>query len=70
MLEPVIVIVWTVPLVLIGMALVGYVHGRRLRVAYAREMIIQITTVGLMAVRSPSDTCNRVLEKDRASERK
>ena len=46
MLEAVIVAVWTVPLVLVGMGLVGYIRGRRLRVAYAREMIIQITTVG------------------------
>lgn len=46
MLEAVVVTVWTLPIVLAGMALVGYIRGRRLRVAFAREMIIQITTVG------------------------
>jgi glycosyl transferase family 2 len=46
MLEAVVLAAWTIPIVLVGMALVGYVRGRRLRVAYAREMIIQITTVG------------------------
>jgi hypothetical protein len=46
MLEAVVVTAWMVPIVLAGMALLGYVRGRRLRVAFAREMIIQITTVG------------------------
>lgn len=46
MLEAVVVAAWTVPVVLPGMALFGYVRGRRLRTAFAREMIIQITTVG------------------------
>src|ERR687895_8548 len=46
MLEAVIVAVWTVPLVLVGMGLVGYARGRRLKVGYARELIVQITTVG------------------------
>jgi Glycosyl transferase family group 2 len=46
MLEVVVVTAWTVPIVLAGMALLGYVRGRRLKVAFARGMIIQITTVG------------------------
>jgi hypothetical protein len=46
MLEAVIVTAWMVPLALVGMAVTGYVRGHRLRVAFAREMIIQITTVG------------------------
>ena len=62
MLEVVIVIAWSVPLVLAGMALVGYVRGRRLRVAYAREMIIQITTVG------NQQTVNAIIDAIRAYE--
>src|SRR5687768_15583009 len=46
MVEAVVVTAWAVPIVLVGMALLGYARGRRLRVAFAREMIIQITTVG------------------------
>ena len=46
MLEAIVVAVWMVPLVLVGMALVGYARGRRLKVGYARELIVQITTVG------------------------
>jgi hypothetical protein len=46
MLEAIVVVAWMVPLVLAGMALFGYARSRRLKVAFAREMIIQITTVG------------------------
>ena len=46
MLTALIVGAWLIPLALATMAVVGYLRGRKLRTAYAREMIIQITTIG------------------------
>lgn len=56
MLEAVVIAAWMVPLALAGMALLGYLRGRRLKVGFAREIIIQITTVG------NQETVNAIIE--------
>lgn len=56
MLEAIVIVAWLLPLPLTVMALAGYAYGRHLRIADAREMIIQITTVG------NQETVNAIIE--------
>jgi hypothetical protein len=46
MLEALVVAAWLLPALFVCMALVGYLHGHRLRVGKTSKMIIQITTIG------------------------
>lgn len=42
----IVVVAWLIPVGLVLMAIVGYLHGRRLRTAPSSLLIIQITTIG------------------------
>lgn len=49
MVEALVIASWMMPALLVGMALLGYIHGHNLKISRhsaTKEMIIQITTIG------------------------